>query len=263
MRILFIGDIYGRPGREAVKAALPTLRERHRPDFVIANSENAANGKGVTDRIVEELLALGIDVLTGGNHSLHQRGSDAIHDSESRLLRPANFPPGTPGRGLGIFHPKGFPPVAVINLCGRAFMQHFDDPYRAASALVAEASEKARIVVLDFHAEATSEKVGMGWYLDGQVTAVLGTHTHIPTADETVLPGGTAYITDAGMSGPYRSIIGADIDAVLTTMVTLRSRRFDVAEARDVRVCGVLIDVDEETGRARAIERIRENLGTL
>jgi len=265
MRILFIGDIFGRPGREGLRLALPELIESHQPDFVVVNGENSAGGKGITGKIVDEILTLGVDCISGGNHSLHQRDSDALHNEEQRLLRPANFPPGTPGRGFGVFqHRSGTgASLAVVNLCGRAFMNNYDDPFRMASELVALAKETTPFVLVDFHAETTSEKVAMGWYLDGQATAVVGTHTHIPTADENVLPQGTAYITDVGMSGPYRSIIGAEIDAVLSTIITLRPSRFGVSEDGDVRVCGVVIDADDTTGLATRIERVRVNLGDI
>ncbi|MBX3728174.1 MAG: TIGR00282 family metallophosphoesterase [Candidatus Sumerlaeia bacterium] len=263
MNILFIGDIYGRPGREAVRKALPDLRREHAVDVVIANCENSAGGKGVTAKIVEELLGRGVDVLTGGNHSFYQRDSNAVFDAEPRLLRPENFPPGTPGQGWGVFNTAAGFPIGVLNLCGRAFMENFDDPYRAADRVLDEMRERTAILFVDFHAETTSEKVAMGWYLDGRATAVVGTHTHIPTADERVLPHGTAYITDSGMTGPYESVIGADRQAVLEALLTLRPRRFDVAEPRDVRLCGVLVSVDPLTGAARHIERVRKDLGDL
>lgn len=263
MNILFIGDIYGRPGRVGLRKALPRLKETYAPDLIIANAENSAGGKGVTPQIVRELLGLGVDVITGGNHSLHQRGSEDVHDDEPRLLRPANFPPGTPGRGHCIVSSAAGFPVAVLNLCGRAFMAHFDDPFRAIDELVAEARRTTPLVIVDFHAETTSEKVAMGWYLDGRVTAVLGTHTHIQTADERVLPQGTAHITDAGMTGPYESVIGADREAVMHAMLTLRPARFDVAAGRDVRVCGAFVEADPMTGLALRIERVRVDIGNI
>ncbi len=263
MNILFIGDIYGSPGRDAVARALPKLRDRYAPDVIIANCENSAGGKGVNASIAGDLFDCGVHVLTGGNHSLYQRGCDELYETEQRLIRPANFPPGTPGRGWTVLNSDAGFPVAVLNICGRAFMQHFDDPFRCADDLVDQARAVTPIVILDFHAETTSEKVAMGWYLDGRVSAVLGTHTHIQTADERVLPKGAAYITDTGMTGPYHSVIGADKDAVMSTMLTLRHTRFDVAPPEDVRLCGVFFEVDPISGLARSIERVRVDLGNL
>jgi metallophosphoesterase (TIGR00282 family) len=263
MNILFIGDIFGRPGRSGFKKALPLLRERYAPDFLIVNCENSAGGKGVTREIVNELLDQGVDVLTGGNHSLHQKGCEPLFDEEERLIRPANYPPGTPGRGWTIAESAAGFPVAVLNICGRAFMENFDDPFRTVSQLITQARKSTPLIIVDFHAETTSEKMAMGWFLDGQVTAVIGTHTHIQTADERVLPNGTGYITDAGMSGPYDSVIGADREAVLEALMTLRPKRFEVAAARDVRVCGAFLEVDPIDGQTRRIERVRVDLGDL
>jgi len=263
MNILFIGDIYGRPGRVALRKAMPKLREQYAPDFIVANAENSAGGKGVTAQIVRELLDLGVDVISGGNHSMHQRGSDDVHEDELRLLRPANFPPSTAGRGMCVVDSAAGFPVAVINLCGLAYMAHFDEPFRTVDALAEQARETTPLVIVDFHAETTSEKVAMGWYLDGRATAVLGTHTHIQTADERVLPQGTAHITDAGMTGPYDSVIGADKDAVLHAMLTLKPTRFDVAAARDVRVCGAFVEADPISGKALRIERVRVDVGKI
>lgn len=261
MNILFIGDIYGRPGREAVERGMPELRDRYAPDVVIANCENSAGGKGVTPSIAKDLLACGVDVLTGGNHSLHQRGCDDLFENEQRLIRPANFPPGTPGRGWVVLNSDAGFPVAVANICGRAFMQNFDDPFRCADDMIEEVRSTTPIIVVDFHAETTSEKVAMGWYLDGRVSAVLGTHTHVQTADERVLSKGTAHMSDTGMTGPYDSVIGANKDAVMSTMLTLRPNRFDVAPPNDVRLCGAFVEVDPISGLARRIERVRLDMG--
>lgn len=261
MNILFIGDIYGRPGRTGLKKGLPKLIEQHNPDMVIANGENSAGGKGITEKIAREIFSCGVDVITGGNHSLHQQGSDDLHEEEDRLLRPENFPPGTPGHGWTIYNSAAGHPVCVMNICGRAFMQHYDDPFRSVDKMLKTVRDSAALIIVDFHAETTSEKVAMGWYLDGRVTAVLGTHTHIQTADERVLPNHTAYITDAGMTGAYDSVIGADKQSVLDSMLTLRPKRFDAAPARDVRLCGVLMTCDAITGKALRITRICEHLG--
>lgn len=264
MNILFLGDVFGEPGREAIKRAVPELRRRYEADIVITNCENAAHGKGITQKTARELFSAGCDILTGGNHIFRQRGSEAFIDEEQRLVRPINFPPGTPGRGLIICQTRAGIPVGVVNACGRTFMgSPYDDPFRAVDGAVLELSRSVKHIVVDFHAETTSEKVAMGWYLDGRVTAVLGTHTHIPTADERLLHHGTAYQTDVGMTGPYDSIIGDDKEGILWAMRTLLPKRFEVAEAREVAVCGAFIRTDNETGRATHIERVREEVALV
>jgi metallophosphoesterase (TIGR00282 family) len=255
MNIIFIGDIFGRPGRDALRKAMPEIRRRHEPDFIIANGENSAGGKGINAAIVQELLDLGVDCITGGNHSFYVRGSEAVHDDEHRLLRPANFPPGTPGRGMGVYTSEAGFPVAVINACGRTFMQQYDDPWRLLSSLVEQARRQTPLVIVDFHAEATSEMQSMGRYLDGRVSAVLGTHTHVPTADECIFPEGTAFQCDVGMTGPHDSILGRRVDRVLAATLTGMPHPFDVAE-KDLRINGALVTIDAETGRATAIERV-------
>jgi metallophosphoesterase (TIGR00282 family) len=257
MRILFIGDILGQPGRRIVKETLPLLREELRPDLVLANAENAAAGFGITPSLVEELLDQGIAVLTSGNHiwdkkEIYPYFRDQIN---GRLLRPANYPADAPGRGLYVGKtPKGIG-YAVINLQGRVFMPALDCPFRKADELLRSIPEDVKIRIVDMHAEATSEKQALGWYLDGRVTAVLGTHTHVPTADETLLPQGTAYLTDLGMTGPYESIIGMDRQAVIQRFLNQMPARFEVAKG-DVRFSGVLLEADPETGRALSIQRI-------
>jgi metallophosphoesterase (TIGR00282 family) len=260
MRILFIGDIFGRPGRTIVKDHLPSLVKEHAIDLIIANGENAAAGFGITPPIAEDLFELGIDVITTGNHIWDKReivdyfrnADGNQHSMARRLLRPANYPAGMPGWGL-YEGKKNDVPYAVINLQGRVFMTANDDPFRIADQLLKEI--KARIVVVDIHAEATSEKISMGWYLDGRVTAVVGTHTHVPTADEHVLPGGTAYITDVGMTGPYDSVIGVKKELVMGKFLSNMPVRFEPASG-DVRLCAVVVDCDNATGRARKIERV-------
>ncbi len=257
LRILFIGDIFGQPGRRMVQEALPVLREQYHPDLVLANAENAAAGFGITPPLVEELLDLGIDVLTSGNHIWDKKEilpylAD-LHDG--RLLRPANYPTGAPGRGLVVGRISGGIGYAVINLQGRVFMPTIDCPFRAADALLSQIPAEIKLRIVDLHAEVTSEKMAMGWYLDGRVTAVLGTHTHVPTADETILPQATAYITDTGMTGPYDSVIGMDKRAVIQKFLDQLPTRFEVAKG-DVRLCGVLIEAEPETGHARSIQRI-------
>jgi metallophosphoesterase (TIGR00282 family) len=264
LKILFIGDIFGRPGRTIVKDRLPELRKRHAPDLVIANCENAAAGFGITPPLAEELFDLGIDVMTTGNHvwdkreiiEYFQMADGNPHSPARRLLRPANFSQGLPGWGV-YEGQKNNVSYAVMNLQGRVFMGSSDDPFRYADRLLEQikANSKSKIVFVDFHAEASSEKVAFGWYLDGRVTAVVGTHTHIPTADETVLPKGTAYITDVGMSGPYDSVIGVKKELVIEKFLSGMPARFEAANG-DVRLCAVLVECDDQTGRATRMERL-------
>jgi len=263
MRILFIGDIFGQPGRRIVKDMLPALREELRPDLVLANGENAAAGFGITPALVEELLDLDIAVLTSGNHIWDKKEIYAYFQEQvnSRLLRPANYPPGSPGRGFFLGKtPEGIN-YAVINLQGRVFMLPIDCPFRKADELLAQIPEDVKIRIVDMHAEATSEKQALGWYLDGRVTAVLGTHTHIPTADEIVLPQGTAYQTDVGMTGPYESIIGMERESVIRKFLDQLPSRFEVAKG-DVRLSAALVEADPQTGRAISIQRILRKPGT-
>ena len=257
MKILFLGDIFGQPGRRIVKEALPALCDEFAPDLILANGENAAAGFGITPALVEELLDLGIAVLTSGNH-IWDRKEIIPYFSEhadGRLLRPANYPANAPGHGLYVGKNSEGVEFAVANLQGRVFMQTLECPFRTADALLEKIPPSVKIRIVDMHAEATSEKLALGWYLDGRVTAVVGTHTHIPTADEMVLPGGTAYITDLGMTGPYDSIIGIEKEAVIRKFLDQMPLRFEVAKG-DTRLCGVLIEADAATGRATSIQRI-------
>jgi len=257
MKILFIGDIIGHPGRRIVKDLLPGLVEEHHPDLILANGENAAAGFGITPPLVEELLDTGIAVLTSGNHIWDKKDIYSYLDdhSDSRLLRPANYPQGAPGRGLYVGKSRTGIRYAVMNLQGRVFISPTDCPFRTADNLLAGLPADVKIRIVDFHAEATSEKVALGWYLDGRVTGVIGTHTHIPTADETILPQGAAYITDLGMTGPYDSVIGIDKQSVIEKFLSQMPARFEVAKG-DVRLNGVLIEADPSTGRATSIRRI-------
>jgi len=260
MNILFIGDIFGRPGRTIVKERLPGLVRQHSADLIIANCENAASGFGITPSLAEELFDLGIDVMTTGNHvwdkreiiEYFQMADGNPHSPARRLLRPANFAAGLPGWGFYEGQKNGVT-YAVVNLQGRVFMGSSDDPYRYADSLLEKI--KAKIVFVDFHAEATSEKTAFGWYVDGRVTAVVGTHTHIPTADETILTNGTAYITDVGMTGPYDSVIGVKKELVIERFLTGMPARFEPASG-DVRLCAVVVQCDNDTGRAKRIERL-------
>jgi hypothetical protein len=254
-RLLFIGDIVGRPGRELVRRGLPAIVGHHRVDLVLANAENSAAGFGVTPDIAEELLEYGVQVLTGGNHSWDRKEILPYIDEQPRLLRPANFPAGTPGRGRFVARAGNGVQVAVINIMGRVFMTALDDPFRVVLDEIEAVRREARVVFVDFHAEATSEKVAMGWHLDGRVTAVVGTHTHVQTADERVLPQGTAYITDVGMTGPHDSVIGVARDAVLRRFQTALPQRFETA-TENPRLNAVIVDADETSGRATSIARV-------
>jgi len=254
LRVLVIGDVIGRPGRQAVKALLPELRQHHGLDLVIANAENAAGGLGLTLDTARELLECGVDVLTSGNHIWDQKEIIPHLEGESPILRPYNYPPGVPGRGYLVVGG-----ALVVNLAGRTFMPALDCPFRAADRLLAEQGH--RLVIVDFHAEATSEKGAMGWYLDGRVSAVVGTHTHVGTVDARILPRGTAFVTDVGMVGPIHSVIGDDPEAVVSRFITQMPRRLPVApQARPVTFNSVLLDIDEATGRARDITRLDREL---
>ncbi len=257
VRILFIGDVFGQPGRRILKETLPGLVQEYSPDLILANGENAAAGFGITPALVEELLALGIAVLTSGNHIWDKREilPYLADHADGRLLRPANYPSPSPGHGLYLGRTSNKAAYAVINLQGRVFMPPIDCPFRTADKLLEQIPPQVKIRIVDMHAEATSEKQALGWYLDGRVTAVVGTHTHVPTADETVLPQGTAYVTDLGMTGPYESVIGVDRRAVIEKFLNQIPARFEVAKG-DLRLSAVLIEADAESGRARSIQRI-------
>jgi 2',3'-cyclic-nucleotide 2'-phosphodiesterase len=254
LRILFIGDIVGAPGRKIVHERLADILAQRSIDLCIANGENSASGFGITPRLADDLLACGIEVLTGGNHSWDRKEIMDYLPHEPRLLRPANFPNGSPGKGLFVAKAKNGTGYAVLNLQGRTFMAPIDDPFRVATQQLAQIPPDVKVILVDMHAEATSEKQAMGWYLDGKVSAVVGTHTHVPTADGRVLPNGTAYITDVGMTGPHNSVIGMETHGVLQRFLDALPARFAVADG-DVQMNAVLIDVDEATGKARSIER--------
>ena len=261
MRIMFFGDVVGRPGRRAVAIVLRALRRREAIDFVVATGENAAGGKGIDPGSAEELQDAGVDVITTGNHVWQQREIVPYLAENERVLRPLNFPPGSPGAGWVVRGARDGTPVAVVNLIGRVFMGPADCPFRVADAVLPEIRAATPVIVVDMHGEATSEKVGMGRYLDGRVTAVIGSHTHVQTADETVLPGGTAVLCDAGMCGPEDSVLGVRTDRVLERFVRQMPVRFEVASG-PVLVQGALVDVDATTGRATAIGRIRERVAS-
>ncbi|MDI6726912.1 MAG: TIGR00282 family metallophosphoesterase [Smithellaceae bacterium] len=255
MKILFIGDIMGKPGRQAVRELLPEIARRCEPSVVIANCENAAAGFGVTRDIIEELYDAGIDVLTSGNHVWDKREALGFIADYETFIRPANYPDGAPGEGSVVFPTAEGVYVGVINLIGRVFMTPVDCPFRVAEREIARLEQKARVIIVDIHAEATSEKKALGYFLAERVSAVVGTHTHVQTADEEVLAGGAAYITDAGMTGPRESVIGIKKELVIERFLRQLPNRFEVARG-DVRLQGVLLDIDEKTGKSRGIERL-------
>jgi metallophosphoesterase (TIGR00282 family) len=254
MKILMIGDVVARPGRIAVLDRIQDLREQHNIDFAVMNAENVAGGFSITPPLAEQLFAAGIDVMTSGNHIFDKREVVAYIERQPRLLRPANYPPKTPGNGMWIGEVRGVR-VAVLNLIGRIFMQPADDPFRIADELVATIPADVKVRLVDMHGEATSEKAAMGWHLDGRVSAVVGTHTHVQTADERILTEGTAYLTDIGMTGSYSGVIGMVKEDVIGRFTSALHKRAEHSIG-DVRICAAVIDVDETTGRAREISRL-------
>jgi len=260
MRILFIGDIVGKAGRQALDGLLERTLTDHQIDFTVANCENAAGGMGITPVIASEFLDLGIDVLTSGNHIWAKKEIVSFLDEEERLLRPANYPEGVPGRGTGLFKLGNGQKVGVVNLEGRVFMKNLECPFRVGEKETGKLRAETRIILVDFHAEATSEKMALAWFLNGKVSALLGTHTHVQTSDERILSGGTAYITDVGMTGPLASVIGIRRQIALDRFLTQIPWKFDVA-TEEIELQGVILDVEEETGKSRSIQRIRVSLG--
>ena len=255
MELLFIGDVFGRPGRSFLKAKLPQLISDYRIDLTIANGENAAGGIGLTGPVAEELFSMGVDVITSGNHIWNQKAIYPLMDTEERILRPANYPPGVPGRGSAVYSAADGTAVAVINVCGRIFSaQNFDCPFRALDAEIEKVRNVTPLVVIDFHGEASSEKIAAGWYVDGRVSALLGTHPPVQTADEIILPGGTAYITDAGMTGSYEGVIGAKREGVIRHFLTQMPLRIEPARGKR-QLNAVHCSIDS-SGRAEKIERI-------
>jgi metallophosphoesterase (TIGR00282 family) len=254
MKVLMIGDVVARPGRVAVLERIQDLREQHSVDLAIMNAENVAGGFSITPRLADELFASGIDVMTSGNHIFDKREVFDYIDAQPRLLRPANYPPGTPGKGMWVGEIRGVP-TAVISLMGRVFMPPADDPFRRVDELLESLSAEVKVRLVDMHCEATSEKSAMGWYLDGRASAVVGTHTHVQTADERILPDGTAYLTDIGMTGSYAGVIGMDRKDVIARFTSVTTRRAEHSTG-EVKICAALIDIDETTGRAREISRL-------
>jgi metallophosphoesterase (TIGR00282 family) len=262
IRLLFIGDIVGRPGRDLVRRGVAALRDYHQVDLVIANAENAAAGFGITRELGEQILDAGVDVMTSGNHIWDKKEAIDYIGIEPRLLRPLNFPAGVPGNGSYVARTESGVPVGVINAMGRVFMLNIDDPFAGLLRELDKVKQRARVVFVDFHAEATSEKMAMGWHLDGRVTAIVGTHTHVQTADERILPKGTAYLTDVGMTGPHDSVIGVDVEAALGRFINAMPARFETASGNP-RLNGVIVEADEATGLATDIERISYSLNEL
>lgn len=260
MKLLFIGDIVGEPGRRAVKALVPGLRERLGIDFVIANAENSAGGSGVSLGTAREIFEGGVDVITTGDHLWDNRDVSQLLANEPRFLRPANYPAGVPGRGGAVFRREGLPPVGVLNVQGRTFMAaHLENPFAVAESEVMRLRAETPIVFVDFHAEVTSEKIALGWFLDGRASAVVGTHTHVQTADERILPQGTACLTDAGFTGGHGGVLGRDWPPVIERFLRQTPQRFTVCES-DIWLKGCLLEVDDHTGRATSIVRVSEPL---
>jgi metallophosphoesterase (TIGR00282 family) len=255
--VLFLGDVFGKPGRSILENSLQTIVLENNADVVIANGENAAGGIGITPAICKRLFDMGIDVVTSGNHIYKKKEIYDYIERQPRLLKPANYPPGTPGRGYYILSDSktGFNKIAVVNICGRVFIENFDCPFRCMDKILEDIKKETSIIIVDFHAEVTSEKVAMGWYLDGRVSALIGTHTHVQTADERVLPGGTAYITDVGMVGPLDSVIGVKKENIIERFLKLMPQKFIVAED-DYLINAVIVEIDEKTGKAKSIKRI-------
>jgi len=255
LKVLFIGDIIGEPGRKMVRAQMPALKQTHRPDLVIANGENSAGGFGITPDIADELFFLGIDVLTSGNHVWDKKEIEPYLASQGRLLRPANYPEENPGTGSVIVTTDSGEKAAVLNMEGRVYMSNLADPFRVGERELARLKKETNVVIVDFHAEATSEKIALAWHLDGKASAIIGTHTHVQTADERILPGGTAFITDAGMTGPLDSVIGVKKEQAIARFLTQTPHRFEIPKG-PVTLCAVIVDIDAASGKARTIERL-------
>jgi hypothetical protein len=256
MKVLFIGDIVGKIGRNATKALIPTVATRYKIDLVVANGENAAGGFGITDKIVTELLNCGVNIITTGNHIWDKKEFIPQISKEDRVLRPLNYPPGVPGFGSLLYSLRNGIKVAVINLSGRVFMSPIDCPFRVGKEEIQRLSSETKIMIIDFHAEATSEKIAFGYYVDGKVSAVVGTHTHVQTADEKILPGGTAYITDVGMTGPGDSVIGIEKGQIIERFLTSMPMRFETAKGEGI-FSALVIEIDEETGKSTAVQRLQ------
>lgn len=259
MKILFIGDIYGSPGRSMLEEYLPTLKQKYKPNVIIVNGENSAGGRGITEEIYKQFLSLGVHAITMGNHTWDQKDIFEFIDEADYLVRPANYPAGNPGAGMIFINLNGTE-LAVINLQGRTFLPPIEDPFKTIDELITKAKKRTNLIFLDFHAEATSEKLAMGWYVDGRISAMVGTHTHVQTADERIFPKGTGYITDVGMTGPYDGIIGVDREIIIKRFITNLPARFKVAKGAK-QLNGILFKINKETGKSVAVERIMINDG--
>ncbi len=257
VKLLFIGDVVGQPGRRAVAALVQRLRERHGLYLVVANGENSAGGSGITPKTAAELFDAGVYIITSGDHLWDQKEVLGLLEHEKRFVRPLNYPAGTPGQGSTVFHPLGLPPIGIINLQGRTFMPALENPFHLARTEVERLRAITKMIVIDFHAEATSEKIALARMLDGTVSAVIGTHTHVQTADEQIFPGGTAFLCDAGFTGPHESVIGREIEPIVKRFLTNTPQKFEVAKGR-VLLQGAVVEIDEQTGRAKRIERLSE-----
>lgn len=261
VKILFIGDVVGKPGRRAVASLVPILREKHEISLVIANGENSAGGSGITSDTAAELYHAGVDIITSGDHLWDQKEVINLLTNELRFVRPVNYPPNTLGQGSTVFEKDGLPRVGILNVQGRTFMPDLENPFLCAQTEVRRLQEVAKIIIVDMHAEATSEKIALGRYLDGKVSAVIGTHTHVQTADEQIFPGGTAFLSDAGFTGPHESILGREIEPIIRRFMTNQPQRFEVASGR-VLLQGAVIEIDPTSGRALKIERVSMPMGS-
>ncbi len=261
MKVLFIGDVVGEPGRRAIRVLVPRLRQQHDINVVVANAENSAGGSGITVNTAAEILSSGVDVITSGDHLWDQKEVNALLTGDSRVLRPLNYPAGTVGRGSAVIQLSNQPPMAVLNLQGRVFMAALENPFPLAQTEVARLRETTPIIVVDIHAEATSEKIALARFLDGQVSAVIGTHTHVQTADEQIFSGGTAFLCDAGFTGPHESVLGREIEPVIRRFLTCMPHRFPVASER-ILLQGVIVEIDSTTGKAQRIQRVSEPLSS-
>lgn len=257
MKLLFIADIVGKPGRKAVAQLVPALRQQHSLDLVIANGENSAGGSGITPKTAEEIFAAGVDVITCGDHLWDQKEVTELLEKEPRFVRPLNYPPGTTGQGSTLFQAGGLPPLGIINLQGRTFMPPLENPFLSVLAEIERLQRHTRLIFIDFHAEATSEKVALARMLDGRVSAVIGTHTHVQTADERIFPGGTAFLCDAGFTGPHDSVIGREIDPIVRRFMTNMPQKFEVAKGH-LLLQGALVEIDHHSGKALSIRRVSE-----
>ncbi len=259
LRILVLGDVVGEPGRQACKAILPRLRQEEKIDLIVANVENIAGGSGLTEPSVRELFDCGVDAMTSGDHAFRKKEGEALFRNDARIIRPANYPAAVPGRGSMLVETRSGLQVGIVNLLGRVFLKPLDCPFEAARREVEKLRRDTRVILVDFHAEASSEKMALGWFLDGKVSAVYGTHTHVATADEQILPHGTGYATDIGMCGPFRSVIGREIDDVLKLFLTQMPVRLEVA-TEDPRISGLLLDIDPQNGKTLEIRRVQERM---